>query len=287
MLLYSFSGADEALRLKGTTAHTQRTVALSCTTVAAMPRFFFVICASITQRSLYACFMRENNSRAVFDATAATYDRDRMKLIPGHGPFYAAALELIPNDAKHIVELGAGSGLFSAMLRAAFPEANLTLIDFSDNMLCLARERLGDTDARIRFVLADYTTEPLPTDADAIVSSLSIHHLEDERKRALLPHVFAGLRPGGVFINADHIAGPTPELESIYQERWLAEVRALGATEQQIADSLYRQKEDRRTPVAPQLTWLRDAGFTDVDCWYKHSSFAVMSGMKPSGTHLR
>ena len=224
--------------------------------------------------------MRENNSRAVFDATAATYDRDRMKLIPGHEAFYAAALELVPTDAMHIIELGAGSGLFSAMLRAAFPEAHLTLIDFSENMLALARNRLGD-DPQITYSLADYTTEPLPANSDAIVSSLSIHHLEDDRKRALFAHIFAALQPGGLFINADHIAGPTPELEEIYQLRWLADVRANGATEQQIADSLFRQQEDRRTPVAAQLAWLRDAGFTNIDCWYKHSSFAVMSGTRP------
>jgi tRNA (cmo5U34)-methyltransferase len=224
-------------------------------------------------------FMATNNSRAVFDATAATYDRDRMKLIPGHEAFYAAALELIPTDALHIVELGAGSGLFSAMLRAAFPEAHLTLIDFSENMLALARNRLGN-DPHITFSLADYTTEPLPANSDAIVSSLSIHHLEDERKHALLRPIFTALSPGGLFINADHIAGPTPELEEIYQLRWLADVRAEGATEQQIADSLYRQQEDRRTPVATQLAWLREAGFTNVDCWYKHSSFAVMSGTR-------
>jgi tRNA (cmo5U34)-methyltransferase len=224
--------------------------------------------------------MATNNSRAVFDATAATYDRDRMKLIPGHEAFYAAALELIPADATNIVELGAGSGLFSAMLRAAFPNAYLTLIDFSANMLALARNRLGN-DSHIIFSLADYTAEPLPANSDAIVSALSIHHLEDERKHALLKPIFTALRPGGVFINADHIAGPTLELEEIYQQRWLSEVRALGATEQQIADSLFRQQEDRRTPITTQLAWLRDAGFTGVDCWYKHSSFAVMSGARP------
>jgi len=224
--------------------------------------------------------MRENNSRAVFDATAATYDRDRMKLIPGHEAFYAAALELIPTDAMRIVELGAGSGLFSAMLRAAFPEAHLTLIDFSENMLALARHRLGN-DPQITYSLADYTAEPLPAPSDAIVTSLSIHHLEDDRKRALMQPIFTALRPSGLFINADHIAGPTPELEEIYQLRWLADVRAEGATEQQIADSLFRQQEDRRTPVATQLAWLREAGFINVDCWYKHSSFAVMSGTRP------
>jgi tRNA (cmo5U34)-methyltransferase len=226
--------------------------------------------------------MRENKSRAVFDATAATYDRDRMKLIPGHEAFYAAALELIPPDARLIVDLGAGSGLFSAMLRASFPAAHLHLIDFSQPMLDLARQRLGDEseDPRITYTLADYTTEPLPPACDAIISSLSIHHLEDERKRAILPPILAALRPGGVFINADHIAGPTPELEALYQQRWLSNIRALGATDQQIADSLYRQQEDRRTPVAPQLAWLREAGFANVDCWYKHSSFAVLTGFR-------
>jgi tRNA (cmo5U34)-methyltransferase len=180
----------------------------------------------------------------------------------------------------NIVELGAGSGLFSTMLRAAFPEAHLTLIDFSEKMLELAKARLGD-DPHVTFALADYTTQPLPKDCDAIVSSLSIHHLEDERKRALLQPILEALKPGGLFVNADHIAGPTAELEEVYQLRWLADVRALGATEQQIADSLYRQQEDRRTSVAAQLAWMREAGFADVDCWYKYSSFAVMCGTRP------
>ena len=223
--------------------------------------------------------MRPNHTQAVFDATAATYDRDRMKLIPGHEAFYAAALELIPQDAKRIVDLGAGSGLFSAMLHAAFPNADLHLIDFSEPMLAVARQRLGAS-PRIHYTLADYTAAPLPTVCAAIVSALSIHHLDDALKQAILPRIHAALRPGGVFINADHIAGPTPALEDIYQQRWLAVIRANGATEQQIADSLYRQQEDRRAPIDDQLAWLRVAGFANVDCWYKASSFAVLAGTR-------
>jgi tRNA (cmo5U34)-methyltransferase len=93
--------------------------------------------------------------------------------------------------------------------------------------------------------------------------------------------ILEALKRGGLFVNADHIAGPTAELEEIYQLRWLADVRALGATEQQICDSLYRQQEDRRSPVAAQLKWMREAGFADVDCWYKYSSFAVLCGTRP------
>jgi len=221
-----------------------------------------------------------NNTRAVFEATAATYDRDRMKLIPGHERFYAAALSLIPADARKIVDLGAGSGLFSAMVHAAFPQAELTMIDFSPTMLALARKRLGEAPT-LQYVESDYASMPLPVDCDAIVSALSIHHLEDGQKQAMLPRVWQALKPGGVFVNADHIAGPTETLEAEYQQRWLAAVRAEGTEEQQVADSLFRQTEDRRSPVNAQLRWYGEAGFADVDCWFKDNSFAVMTGRRP------
>jgi len=222
--------------------------------------------------------MRTNHTQSVFDATAATYDRDRMKLIPGHERFYSAALELIPSDTASIVDLGAGSGLFSAMLHTTFPQAQLHLIDFSAPMLALARQRLGNSPL-IHYALIDYSTASLPA-VDAIVSALSIHHLEDDRKQALFARVLSALKPGGVFINADHIAGPTPALEDLYQQRWLSQVRQQGATDQQLADSLFRQQEDRRSPVEAQLAWIRAAGFDHVDCHYKDSSFAVLTGTK-------
>ena len=204
--------------------------------------------------------MATNNSRAVFDATAATYDRDRMKLIPGHEAFYAAALELIPTDAHAHRRVGRRIPA-SSLPCCARPSPRRTSRSSTSPRTCshsraaaLATTRTSPSRSR------DYTTEPLPANSDAIVSSLSIHHLEDDRKHALLRPIFTALRPGGLFINADHIAGPTPELEETYQLRWLADVRANGATEQQIADSLFRQQEDRRTPVATQLAWLREAG---------------------------
>lgn len=223
--------------------------------------------------------MTENCTRHVFDATASTYDKDRARLIPGCETFYRWALELIPLRASRIVELGAGSGLFSAMIRNRFPEAELELVDFSGPMLELAKQRLGD-DPKITYTQADYLAGALPEGVCAVVSSLSIHHLEDGGKQVLFRRAHAALRPGGVFLNADHVAGATAEVEQRYQARWLRKVRELGATEEQIEASLYRQREDRRTPVGVQLGWMREAGFADADCWYKEAGFAVMAGTR-------
>jgi tRNA (cmo5U34)-methyltransferase len=223
--------------------------------------------------------MVANNTKAVFDATASTYDRDRSRLIPGCDAFYRWAIDLIPARAKRIVDLGAGSGLLSVLVRERFPEAQIHLIDFSEPMLELARARLGD-DGRIVYQQADYVTGGLPDGVCAVVSSLSIHHLDDAEKRIVFRRAYESLLPGGVFVNADQVAGPTPELDERYKALWLEQVRAAGASEQQIADSLFRKREDRCAAVGDQLAWMRAAGFGDADCWYKDNCFAVFAGTK-------
>jgi len=266
--------------------------------------------------------MTENRTKAVFDSTATTYDRDRALLIPGYESFYRWAIDLIPAQAKRILDLGAGSGLLTALIRQRFPQAQIHLIDFSGPMLDLARARLAG-DANITYQQADYVTDPLPQNLCAVVSSLSIHHLEDADKHTLFARVYRALRPGGqnsttnchserseesphfvrgatisaipenatvcddgtltsggVFINADQFAGPTPTLDARYKSLWLEQVRSAGATEQQIADSLYRQQEDRCASVEAQLAWLRAAGFADADCWYKEGRMAVLAGTR-------
>ena len=90
----------------------------------------------------------------------------------------------------------------------------------------------------------------------------------------------SSLKPNGVFVNADQVAGATPDLEQRYKALWLQQVRALGATDQQIEASLYRQREDRCVSVEQQIGWMREAGFADADCWYKEGRFAVMAGTR-------
>ncbi|HEV2644954.1 MAG TPA: methyltransferase domain-containing protein [Acidobacteriaceae bacterium] len=223
--------------------------------------------------------MSENQIKAVFDATASTYDRDRSLLIPGCDAFYCWAVDLIPRAAKTILDLGAGSGLLSVLVRNRFPHAHIHLVDFSGAMLDLARERMSG-DANVTFHQADYLVDALPQEMCAVVSSLSIHHLKDEGKREIFRRVYGVLKPNGVFVNAEQVAGPTGELDARYKAWWLTEVRAAGASEQQVAESLYRQEQDRCSPVESQLAWMREVGFVDADCWYKEGRFAVMAGSK-------
>jgi tRNA (cmo5U34)-methyltransferase len=220
-----------------------------------------------------------SNTETIFDITAPTYDAERAKLIPCYEAFYRRTTDLIPGGAEKILDLGAGTGLLASFVRSWYPEAHIHLMDVSAPMLDRARARLS-ADKNVSFEVADYSNAELGEGYDAVVSALSIHHLDDAAKRRLFGRIHAALRPGGAFINAEQVSGPTPALDEVYRRLWLQQVREAGASPDQIADSLYRQQDDRCASVEAQLAWMREAGFADADCWFKDNRFAVLAGTR-------
>jgi len=221
--------------------------------------------------------------KEAFDRAANDYDRMRRQLIPCFDHFYGAVGRVMPfgaDAAVDILDLGAGTGLLAAILHEQFPSARLTLIDISDEMLEKARERFAGKDAEI--VVADYSREIIPGRFDAIVSALSIHHLTDEDKAALFRNIFSALKPGGAFVNADEVKGPTEALDRFYWDEWVREIIARGINPEEVKAAQQRMQHDIPATLDAHLGWLRDAGFEDVDCYYKYYGYVVFGGRRPS-----
>ena len=181
-----------------------------------------------------------------------------------------------------MLDLGAGTGLLAGLVARRFPSAHVTLIDISEEMLARARERFaGRQDVVI--VATDYSAAEFTGQFDVIASALSIHHLEDDEKRSLFRRILAALSPGGVFVNADDVLVPSGRLQQLYEAEWVRQVSELGVTVDQLAAARERQKHDRLAPLADQLRWLEEAGFIDVDCYYKYLTFSVFGGRRPLG----
>ena len=140
-------------------------------------------------------------------------------------------------------------------------------LDISPTMLNMARDSFKN-DHLIKINEHDLSY-PLPKTLghfDVIISGFAIHHLTHERKWTLYKEVFEMINPGGMFCNYDHVASSTIELHKQF-----------------LARTVYK-KEDQSNKLLEteiQLKWLREIGFTDVDCYWKWLEFALMMGVKP------
>jgi tRNA (cmo5U34)-methyltransferase len=222
---------------------------------------------------------------ALFERFASTYDATRRVLVPAFDSFYGTAIEVLtlrdlPSATPRILDIGAGTGLLSGLVAGAVPNARLVLLDASSAMVDQARDRLGSAWERCETVVADAADELPEGRFDAVVSALAIHHLTDTDKADLYKRVHERLLPGGVFVNADQVAGPTPALDAAYAQRWRVHTSALGATDDDLREADLRMAMDLPTSVNAQCQWLRDAGFVDVDCFFKSWRFAVFGGWR-------
>ncbi len=179
-------------------------------------------------------------------------------------------LDQIPTDAKRILDLGTGDGRLLSLVKMDRPEAEGVALDFSEPMLQQARKRFAQ-DRHVTVVKHDFSSS-LPFEQlgcfDAVVSSLAIHHLTHTRKKQLYTEVFDLLNPKGVFCNLEHVASPTQNLH----------LKFLAAT------GLTPETEDpsnKLLDIETQLKWLRQIGFTDVDCYWKWLELALLIGFKP------
>jgi len=218
-----------------------------------------------------------------FDKGAKDYDAARKQLIPCFDEFYGIALDVIPfhkSESIKVLDLGAGTGLFSHLVSKHYPKAEFVLYDLSDAMLEEAKNRFSKSESKVEYVTKNYATKQIDGKYDLIISALSIHHLTNLEKEALFNKVFLSLNNNGVFINADQALGDTVLIENHYRNEWLKQVKAKGATDSSLALALERMKEDKMSTLSQQLTWLKDANFTEINCWYKNYSFVVYSGCK-------
>jgi SAM-dependent methyltransferase len=179
----------------------------------------------------------------------------------------AALLEVLPDAPTSVLDLGCGDGRLAALVLAACPSVqHVTAVDVSPPMLAAARERFAGDD-RVEVAEWDLRRPIRPLGRfDLVVSGFAIHHVDDERKRALFAEIADQLSAEGLFANLEVVASPTPELHVAFR-------RAIGRE----ADD----PEDRLASVSDQVRWMRAAGLTQVDCIWKWRGFALLVGAAP------
>jgi tRNA (cmo5U34)-methyltransferase len=219
-----------------------------------------------------------------FDDTVEYYDDWMRKALPNFEDIYQTAEELVffdPAKPIDVLDLGAGTGLFSARILEKYPSAKFVLYDLAEGMLDVAKKRFQKAQSRFEFIIGDYRRLLVTREFDLVISSLSIHHLADREKADLFRSVYGILRSPGIFINIDQIRGETEFLRNVYWDHWLRQVKKAEPVEERIRQSIDRRKTyDQDASLGDQLRWLAGAGFKNVDCVYKNFFVGVFFAVK-------
>jgi SAM-dependent methyltransferase len=190
-----------------------------------------------------------------------------------------ALLPFPPSAPLRVLDIGSGHGVVAAAVLDAFPNATATGLDLSEPMMALGAERMARFGDRFHYHVGDFAEGQLPADLtgpfDVVVSSRAIHHITPDAKRRLFADVYAHLAPGGCFIDIDNMRPRDEYLRARYAQADPGRPTGYGNRAQAPRTGGSREHPD---PVAEQLTFLREAGFSHVDCFWKRLGRAMIGG---------
>jgi tRNA (cmo5U34)-methyltransferase len=230
-----------------------------------------------------------HSAEAISQWVATAEERERRRAFPRR--LMAELLPFAEDEAFTFVDLGAGTGAASQAVLSRYRNATAVLADYSPHMMEEGAKALAPFEGRYRYVEIDLAAgrwpDELAGDLDAVISSLCVHHLRDERKRALFAEIGERLRPGGWYFNYDPVAADDPATEALWQrvederDPEAAAKRAHRTPEEQVR---WENHVRHIIPLAPQLAFLRDAGFDGIDVYWKELDHVIFGGRRPPAT---
>lgn len=124
-----------------------------------------------------------------------------------------------PEESLQAPERGIGTGNLAHRFLEAYPRATLLGIYLSEEMVCLAREKVRHFGERVTLRQAEIRAMEWPTGLDVILSAGVLHHLENGEKMRAFHAVSRALVPRGILLYADLIRPTGPTLQADTKSR--------------------------------------------------------------------
>jgi trans-aconitate methyltransferase len=264
-------------------------------------------------------------------AWQASWDRQQEWYLPDREERFRVMLDLVQatvGDTPRVLDLACGTGSITDRLLQRFPAAHSTGVDLDPALLTIARGYFAADGApgpgagggagegggapaagrgNVSFVTADLKAADWPGRLpagryDAVLTATALHWLHSDELRALYGQLAALVRPGGVFLNADHMPDPaTPRInaaESAQRHARMDRAKAAGVLDWrawwQLAAAdpalaaptaerfrIYGEHADGDTPPAAwHAQALRDAGFAEARTVWSSPSDAMVLALR-------
>ena len=219
----------------------------------------------------------QRDAAGYFGSMVDEYDSLIHRAVPRYEEMLERMVTYVLREPRRVLELGCGTGNYTAVLAERFPRAIFTLVDGSAEMLAAAKYRVGEgrTVHTIESMFED--VELRPGSYDLVTSCLAVHHVRD--KEPLFRRLRAALEPGGTFVFGDQMGAQPDDNHEVNWNRMADFWHLPGHCTAEEVRSLTEHAElhDHYEPVFDQMRQLERAGFIQLDCVWRNWLWAVVT----------
>jgi tRNA (cmo5U34)-methyltransferase len=207
--------------------------------------------------------------------------------VPGYPTIIAmtgllAARYASPGSTLYDLGCSLGASTLAMRQNLQTPDCRIVAVDNSSEMLDRCKN-LIDTDTHdtpVELVCAPLQ-DIVIEDASVVVLNFTLQFIEQALRDAVINHICAGLRPGGIMVLSEKVVFEDPHLNELNIDLHHEFKRANGYSDLEIAqkrDSLENvlvpeSLQDHRERIAK-------AGFSSCDVWFQCFNFASLIALK-------
>ena len=202
-------------------------------------------------------FLSHGERFASMDGPPASREAAYSGLVAQLGQLFTPAARLLAahfsGQPTHILDVGAGSGIWSLTIAKRFPQTRVTALDFPQVLQAFhaQAEEMG-LSHRIDTIAGDFHTVNIPANCFDCIILANVLHLEPpEQAAALIYRIRPGLCAGGKLVIVDMIGDGPPERE---RSRAIYALHLALRTEQGCTHTLSQLQQ-----------WVKQAGLIPAD----------------------
>ncbi len=209
---------------------------------------------------------------------ARFYDREINKTIPYYREFYAQTLDVIEQYKSGKIkwlDLGCGTGALEEIALKKFSDIQFTLVDPSQKMLELAKNKLDDSS--IQYFCTSSAFIEFKDLFDVVTAIQAHHYMHEEERRKATECVYNSLVNGGIYITFENVIPEDEEIKKSELLRWGRYQQGRGKTEKEAKEHNARCGVNYfPLTVNQHIQLLKEIGFKKVHVfWYSYMQMGI------------
>lgn len=219
--------------------------------------------------------MKNDNTTPV---AAGEYDAEIEKTIPYYGEFYEQTFDVICQcdfTKMYWLDLGCGTGTLEKMAMERFDNIKFVLVDPSEKMLDVAKEKLADSN--IQYICGDSASIDFDSCFHIVTAIQSHHYMQQEERRKATENVYNALKKGGIYISFENVVPDDDVVKAKELLRWGKYQQKHGKTEAEAKAHNARCGVNYfPITVAQHIALLKECGFSHVHVfWYSYMQMGI------------